>query len=107
MMTFAANYDILRISSLPPYSVTDGNCLNDCKGATICNDEIDEYYRPKPTVFDETIYGAECALELEKKREELETSGLLDRILQEVALTDCLYNRGYMYVFIAQQIYFQ
>ena len=77
--------DIRAVSSLEPYSVTDGNCLTDCKGAVICNDELPKYFRPIPKVFDDAIYGAKCALELGNKREELETSGLLDRIVKEAA----------------------
>ena len=66
-----AYLDIRRISNREPYSVTDGNCLNDCKGAAICTDELAEYYRQIPTVFNQSIYGPDCALELGQKRKEL------------------------------------
>ena len=68
----------------------------DCEGVRKCSNEVDEYYRQIPTVFNQTIYGPECAIELEQRREELETLGLLGKIIDEVAFLECSYIRkGY------------
>ena len=101
--------DISYASLYGPFSVQSGNCLSNCEAVKTCTQEVDQYYRPIPADFNETIYGPECALELGKKSEELETTGLLSRIGDEVAFLDCFYVReGYVfvYVYVAQQITF-
>ena len=97
--------DLEWASRQEPFVVQSPMCLSECKGIAVCTEDVDDYSRQIPIVFNETVYGPECAFELVQKREELENSGLLGRIIEEAAFLECQYDRA-TYVFIAQQICF-
>ena len=90
--------DIYWASLQEQYTFKSGKCLRKCEGVEVCTQDISQFYGPIPTDFNATIYGSECALELGQKKEELETSGLLSRIADELAFLECLYSRR-MYVY--------
>ena len=74
-------------------TVINNDCLNPCLSLQTCTTDVSQYQREIPKIFNATIYGAGCAKKLEKKREQLESSGLLSRILDEVAFLGCLSAR--------------
>ena len=74
-------------------TVINNGCLSQCVSIPKCTQDLAQYQSDIPKTFDATIYGAGCAKKLEKKREQLESSGLLSRILDEVAFLGCLYAR--------------
>ena len=86
-------------------TVINNGCLSQCVSIPKCTQDLAQYQSDIPKTFSATIYGAGCAKKLEKKREQLESSGLLSRIVDEVAFLDCLYERS-MYVHCVLKIKF-
>ena len=74
-------------------TVINNGCLSQCVSIPKCTQDLAQYQSEIPKTFNATIYGAKCAKKLGKKREQLESSGLLSRIVDEVAFLDCLFKR--------------
>ena len=89
--------DVHFASSQDKYTVQSALCLHNCNGVEVCTQNVAEFRKEVGKQFDEDIYGPDCAKELEQKREEIETTGVLTRIIDEMAFLDCLYQRR-MYV---------
>ena len=100
LLIFLTFFVDLRFASDSPYIIKSGKCFHDCDGIQTCSkeEEMAKYKRQIPKVFNESIYGPECALELGQKREELETSGLLSRFIDEDAFLECIgYRSRFVY----------
>ena len=78
-----------------PSLVESPTCLKNCKSIQVCSIQADS--APDlvilPLVFDESVYGTDCTKVLNEKAKELEESGVLRRILQEISFLNCLLNR--------------
>jgi len=87
-------YDIIDIIyQLGPVSVKSPACLKNCEGVELCAQYAESLTNHKvmiPKVFNKQIYGSKCARVLKKKRDELEMSGLLSRIHEEMSFHLCL-----------------
>ena len=78
-----------------PTLVESPTCLKNCKSIQVCSIQADS--APDlvilPLVFDESVYGTDCTKVLNEKAKELEESGVLHRIFQEILFLNCLDKR--------------
>ena len=83
-------------SSFMPQLIESTVCLNNCETISTCSENttlLSPLYEQQ-IVFDENVYGIECAKELTEKTKPLEDTGLLRRIVEEVVFLDCIFQQA-------------
>ena len=89
---------ISRGDLLNSYTVKSPSCLKKCKSINSCSANASNIAMNSTILrelfsFSDDIYGEECALVLEEKKEELLMSRMLKRIAEEFILLRCLVLR--------------
>ena len=79
-------------SLVMPQLIESTGCLNNCETLNTCskNTTLLSPLYDQPIVFDENVYGVECAKELTGKIKPLEDTGVIKRIVEEVVFLDCI-----------------
>ena len=79
-----------------PQLIESTGCFNNCETLSSCSKNatlLSPLYE-QPIVFDENVYGAECAKELTEKTKPLEETGVLRRIVEALMFIDCMYQQA-------------
>ena len=75
-----------------PQLIESTKCLNNCETLKTCSKNttlLPQLYE-ESIVFDENVYGVECAKELTRKIKPLKDNGVLRRLVEEVVFLDCM-----------------
>ena len=83
-------------SSVQPKLIESTTCVKNCETINKCSNNVTLLYQlyEQPIVFDENLYGKECAKELTEKIQALEDTGVLRRLVEEVVFLDCVFQQS-------------
>ena len=79
-----------------PQLIESTACFKNCETISTCSKNatlLSQLYE-QPIVFDENVYGTECAKELTEKIKPFEETGVVKRLVEEVVFLDCIFQQA-------------